>query len=105
MKETENDKNAPYGFASKPNGKIPNPTAETSPRGGKAGKKDVRAILATIQEYLDLAIQDAQEQIKGQLHISWAKGEKEARENLFFLEGRKLTLLEVRNFVRRELKP
>ncbi len=105
MNETKNDKNAPYGFASEPNGEIPYPTAETSPRGGKTGKKDVRAVLDAIQEYLDMAIEDAQEQIKGQIHVSWAKGEKETRENLFFLEGRKLTLLEVRNFVRRELRP
>ena len=104
MKETKNAKNAPYGFASEPNGEIPYPTAETPPRGGKAGKKDVREVLTTIQEYLDLAIEDAQAQIKGQVDLAWAKGEKETRENIFFLEGRKLSLLEIRNFIRRELK-
>lgn len=103
MKQTENDKNAPYGFASEPNKEIPYPTAETSPRGGKTGKKDIRAVLASAQEYLDLAIEDAQAQIKGQVDLAWAKGERETRENIFFLEGRKLTLLEVRNFLRREL--
>ena len=104
MKETKNAKNAPYGFASEPNGEIPCPTAEMPPRGGKAGKKDVRAVLASVQEYLDLAIEDAQAQIKGQVDLAWAKGEKETRENIFFLEGRKLSLLEIRNFLRRELK-
>ncbi len=103
MTKEENAVNAPYGHESEADEKIPNRHRETPPRGGKEGKTAAQVVLGGTLEFISVAIADTLMQIKGQLADSWAKGAEETRENLLFLEGRKLALLEIRNFIREEV--
>lgn len=96
-----NAKNAPYGFADASDGKIPNPTAETPPQARKTRNSGIRdALDRTLDDSIHVVIGD----INRLCEERWAMPEREYKAKLYFFEGRKLTLIEIRHIIQERLR-